>query len=923
MIEALRGRSDLALELLDQQRGLPATEEARLIELIERADARFQAQSLREEGDLEGAIAVLQAAAEVWPDDAPIAHALADVFMEDGRPREALPWYGKARSIDPSNIWTVLAEANCLALLTAWDPAAYLLDELGEELDPAQQAMARDIRLRALREEADRLRDSWENKAAFEIYARLLKIEPDADVLTSLGGLYLRQAQPGLAEAFYADALVLDPDNFQAKLGRIRALDQLGRTREGWKLIREMPEDDPDVRDLLEVLEVRMVVQAGDDARIDGRYEDADELLRKLLDRYPLNPDGRALLAALRLDQQRYDEALEIATEVLAEQPVHGRALAVTTEVALFQGRSDLIEELYLSALFDGQELWIRDGLANARLSALVEETERLTNRGEVERARNLVQGATSWLDEDPGRMSLVGRGYLAVGLPDDAELLFDKALVQDPDHSGAIIGKANTKRDRGWVAGAEKYLTIEAVRTEDPLIWMALARVQADRGYRTRAQTSLQQALTLPPAETSLRTWTADGRLPALPLPSGTAPQDLPPTQQAEVMTVMPYTNLQSLEAELSTKDEPGFQAEFGAWSRPGSDGTSNLLAGMGHVGMLDYALPGLVLDVEANPVVATDGWHRVAGVGLGARIRTSPTLPRGASLELGTNPLGFGGFDLHGRLAGRVSLRPGGEFGMSVSRSPITDSVTSWAGIEDADGDDFGRVAFNALSTWLIRDAILSPMDAGLVVHGGLLTGLQLERALRVEAYGWWGWTLDEDIWWARGGLDGYWLSDRPSVDGWAPPDAGAFSPEAFGSLVARVDGEVMLPELPLGLCGGISAGLQVLQQEQVLLDDGEEEIWFDQGLSGIAEARLGGQALLGDQWRLLVEGRWTMVGTVFRERTGVIHLERVSKARRDALPRDALISQGRVPSTLLACKRPTPTAYRPQDYADHVAP
>jgi|GEM_PF-6189010 len=915
-VEVQRGRPDLARALLEEAAGLDDDTRSRLAEKIERANVLYRARAQADADDLSGAIEILRSGAQVWPDDAPIAHALGDRYMEAGRPRDALPWYGRARTNDPANVWIVLAEANCLAMLAARQPAEYLLDGLGDELDEEQAAIARDIRLRALRAEADGLRDDWENEAAFELYARLLEIEADPYVLTSLGGLYLRHAQPGLAEAFYAEALDRDPTMLQAELGRIRALDQLGRSREGWSLARELPQDDPEVRALLEVLEVRIVMQAGDEARIEGRFHDAEELLRKVLARYPLNADARALLAALRLDQRRYDEALQLALDVLRDEPVHGRALAVATEVALAQNRSDVIEELYLTALFEGQEVWIRKGLANARLAALVEEAERLADAGELDRGRNLVRGTATWLDDDTGRMSLVGRGYLAVGLPAEAEVVFDDALSLDDSHSGAIIGKAGTLRARGRAAAAESYLQDEAERTQDPRVWMALARTQHERGYRARAEDSLRRAHELPASGTATRTWSADSRLPALPLPSGRDAQDLPPSQQAEVVAVMPHAELEELGDSLGPKQQPGFQAELGVWSRPGTAGTSELLVGVGHIGMLDLVLPGFVLDAELEPLYATDDVHSVIGVGLGARLRTSPALPRGVALELGTNPLGFGNFDWHARLSGRVSLRPGGEFGLGLTRMPITDSVTSWAGVPDAGGDDFGRVAFNFLSGWIVRDAVQTPLDAGLLVRGGVLTGLQLERALRLEAMGWWGWTLDDELWWARGGMDGYWLSDRPSVDGWAPPDGGVFSPEAFGSLLARVDGELMLADLPLGVCGGISAGLQVLQ------DEGDPGIWFDQGVSGIAEVRLGGQAWLAESWRLLLEGRWTAVGTGYRERTAVLHVEWVPDVREDTLPRSALVTQGRVPSSVLACKRPVPVAHRPQDFRSEPA-
>ncbi len=910
-LEVQRGRPDLARGLLEEQTSLDDETRALLAERIERANVLYEAEKLRSEGDLALAIEILRQGADIWPDDGPIAHALADRLMETGKPREALPWYGRARTNDPSNVWIVLAEANCLAMLAAREPAEYLLDELGEDLDEAQAAVARDIRLRALRAEADRLRDDWENEAAFELYARLLEIEADPYVLTSLGGLYLRHAQPGLAEAFYAEALERDPTLLQAELGLIRALDQLGRSREGWALAKELPQGDPEVRELMELLEVRVVMQAGDQARLEGRFDDAEELLRKVLARYPLNADAQALLAALRLDQQRYDEALQLALDVLRDEPVHGRALAVATEVALAQSRSDVIEELYLTALFEGQEVWIRKGLANARLAALVEEAERLADTGELDRARNLVQGTETWLDDDTGRMSLVGRGYLAVGLPAEAEQVFDDALALDDAHSGAIIGKAGSLRARGRAVAAESYLQQEAERTEDPRIWIALARIQAERGYRARAEESLRRAHELPAAGTSTRSWSADSRLPALPLPSGRDAQDLPPEQQAELVAVMPHAELDALEEELGPKNRPGFQAELGVWSRPGSDGTSHLLAGVGHLGMLDLVLPGFVLDAEIEPVYATDNDHTVLGAGLGVRLRTSPALPRGFELQLGTNPLGFGRFDWHAGLSGRVSLRPGGEFGLGIYRMPLTDSVTSWAGVPDAGGSDFGRVAFNYLAGWLVRDAVQTPLDAGLIVRGGVLTGLQLEQALRVEAMGWWGWTVDEELWWARGGMDGYWLSDRPSIDGWAPPDGGAFSPEAFGSLLARVDGELMLSELPLGVCGGISAGLQVLQ------DEADTGIWFDQGVSGIAEVRLGGQAWLAEAWRLLLEGRWTAVGTGYRERTAVLHVEWVPDSRESTLPRDALLTEGRIPSSMLTCRRPVPVAHRPAGF------
>jgi len=942
-VEVQRKDVAAARELLDSQELTPQTRE-RLEELILRMDVAVQAQELVDAGDLQAAITLLREGIERFPDDAHLAHTLGDAYMTADSPELALPWYGHARTLRPDNAWSVLSEANCLALVYARLPAEHLLWELelgtrerGTDLPDSQAAYALRVRILALRKDADRLRVEGKVDEAFRLYSLALDIEAEPYTLVGLGALYLDRAQPGLALAFFEEALVVpvpgEPESPQelgdiAHIGAAEALDALGRTDEALARLEAVTPAHADLAPLRQRFSVQLVLQAADEARLQRRIDEADGMATRALEHWPDDHNAQALLASIRLDQRRFDEAWRLALGVLRQQPAHPRALSVAAELLLEEDwrppgtvdggvEEDTGVELFRTASREGQETWIRHGLANARFAALAREAQRLADHGERERAQRLMRGAVSWLDEDPGRMSLVGRGLLAVDLPEEAEEQFDRALEIDAEHSGATIGRAGSIKAQGRSVAAERYLVERAHETDDATIWRALARHQAALGFHRRAEESLRVAMQAPPPATTFTTWTRGEALPALPLPSERELADLPPNRPAEVIVVQSPAELAAFQAELGNPHQPGFSAELGLWSRPGSAGTTELFGLIGHLAMLDLRLPGTLLDVEAVPAIIDDDVHQALGVGFAARLRTAPDLPRGLSLALGTSPVGFGRPDLHGRLAGRMSLRPGGEVGLELVRLSITDSVTSWAGVPDRGGTDFGRVAFSYLGGWLIRDSEHHPMDVGLAAHGGLLTGLQLDQALRFEALGWWGWTVDDERWWLRGGLDGYWLSDRPSIDGWAPPDGGAFSPEAYASLLVRVDGELLLEEVPLALCGGISAGAQVVEEED------DRGTWFDSGVSGIAEARAGVQAFLGESWRLLAEARWTRVGSGWRERTLMAHAEWVPTWRRATLPRDALLNHGRVPHSLLACRRPSAYNYAPQDFLDARRP
>lgn len=151
-------------------------------------------------------------------------------------------------------------------------------------------------------------------KRAIEQYRKVAEKEPaDLDTWLMLGRLYKVAQNSVDAEKAYRKALELDPNNEDAMTGLAMVYADLGDNKSASEMLRKVADKSPGMRTL---------------AALAGTYEQmreyalAAETLKKALEFSPgSNPELTRALAQNLMLAERYDEALKVYQDLIAEDP--------------------------------------------------------------------------------------------------------------------------------------------------------------------------------------------------------------------------------------------------------------------------------------------------------------------------------------------------------------------------------------------------------------------------------------------------------------------------------------------------------------------------------------------------------------------------------------------------------------------------
>ncbi len=731
-----------------------------------------------------------------YPDNPRVLHALGDMLLRFDKPADALAVYQRARGFRPEDPWLTMAEATAQIQLGKADEALVILGELDDIEDDAAIIQRDRIKADALRAKGDALwHDLGREEEAFEAYRKALQLHPGKWTLVSIGGLYLEHRQPSVALAFFEAALDLDSGLKEASIGRVNALQQLGRLDSARTSLDELGRRDvgAEVFEIQDSMEIQQALEEVDRLGIEGDFKRARRILDEVSSRYPDSPHVDAAMGSLMLVQGQPGVAMKRAERALMNDPTHGRALAVAMDAGLQLGRMDEVVALMEAALDAGGGEAARTALENAMFASRVQHATDLAKRGRRRQGEQELEDLRESLSDYPDHWALLGGGYLELNLAVDANEVYGRSLEIDPDHVPSIIGKATAMETLGNLRGAGRFLKQSYERVPDPRIGIALASVQGrlgrwNKGVKTLA--SVRSGTVQENADpANPRRKVQLEALPVMPLPDGTVPEDVPPVADDGLSGRVSLAEVETLEEDLSANHFPYGDLGGGFFGRTGESGENQLNSVIFGAAVSEFFLGPLRAQADVLSVGVDNGVENNLGVSAAIGLATPARSRVGIEAKVGTSPLGF---DVGNYLTwlGRVTIQSGPyiTLGLDTGRVPVTDSLLSWAGSFDAaDGQAFGQ----ASSTWgggFVSLANPKLTDAGARFTIGAVEALEMEAVPRQEVSAWAGQAFGSDAIKVRIGANFTWLSHQRQIDRFVVGSAGVFSPETYAVGLVR---------------------------------------------------------------------------------------------------------------------------------------
>jgi len=381
--------------------------------------AFLMARRLEADGDNAGALEALKRAAQADPKSAEIRAETAGFHLRHNERTQAEAEAKAALAIDPDNVGANRA----LGLINAAEL------EGGTGRDSAART-------------ATYLRDAI---AYLERAVQASPVTADATLQYTLGRLYLRNGEPAKAIEALSRVLSQNPDSIQGRLAMADAYASNKDLKSAIATLQEVLEFEPRVASAL------------------GQYQEDAGLLAEAVDSYtlalavqPASRDLKLRRIAVLLDAKDYTRAAAFAADARKQHPEDGRFVRLQAR-ALFDGgnRSGaiaLLEQVTKGAPKDTGSLFtLADVYADAGRGADAERVLR-----EIVAIEPTNANALNYLG-----YLLATRGERL----DEAIILVQRALQEDPDNGAYLDSLGWAYFRRGNFEDAEKYLSAAATQ--------------------------------------------------------------------------------------------------------------------------------------------------------------------------------------------------------------------------------------------------------------------------------------------------------------------------------------------------------------------------------------------------------------------------------------------------------------------------
>lgn len=816
-----------------------------------------EARAAARAGELESARVLWEQLAAEYPRESEFLHGLADALAGLGEYPQALARYEDAVELNPKDAWAVLGQANCLiALLRPEEARARLVERYPEGEDAVADEQRADVVARAWRATAAREQAGGATLDAFEAWRAAFELEPEVWSILGLASLYQLRGQPEVALVFSEEALALAPNLEEALLARAMALESLARWEEALaaaELLKRPGATESALARRTELVR-RVVVQRSEYIRRMGQPVRAMDQLRATIGVEGESSDLRTALAASALDAGDCHGAAAANRGALLLNPQSRWALRTAVRVAQVCRNAPEMGAVIAAADRAAGEGYAAPELRLVAFELHIRRAERLMAGGAAVEAARALGDAEALPGVSSDEYARLGGAWITVGNLKAALVTFDHALLFHPGHVPSVIGKAGALRAMGNLPAAEAFLSGAWNEGRDPRVGLQLVQTLIQRGKYDAAELVIAELKTsaLPPEPEAAQDDVPDP-LPVLRLPSGRlpGPRTHAPLVPQDIQPRWLVLQLASLDADLARERSPVVMVGAGAFSKSGDAGEQQLFgwvtpveAIFPPVGLLRFSAAAVVLGLD-------DGEDQALGVAPSVAVATAPYRRFFASARVGTSPLGFPRTNVLWHGHARFGALPGLALGVQSARTPISDSLLSWAGksVSVADQEEFygfvSGVWFGAYASWTP-----SRYSLGTLVRGGFAEGFGVEPNAYVEGVAWANAPVGGERSGVRVGGNLVAMHHERQEDGFSVGDGGYFSPPVFVLALAEVTGKHRFSGSRGAVCGNLGAGTQYL--------DGMVSPWFGGGLSGTGRAGVGASWRLAPQWSVGVDGR-----------------------------------------------------------------
>jgi len=304
----------------------------------------MQAQNVAQTGNVDQALATLKQGMEEHPRDAGLRHATGKMMLDSGDPAAAAEWFGKAYALAPDKVNFAIDQAIALGAAGQHLKALAVLEAIEDRAsDNAVYCSTRAFSERAAGNLA----------ASAKYYDKALALEPRRKrALQGRATVALERGEANAVE-WFDRALRLDPGDPHMWYSKAQALDVDGRVDDAREIMGTLLAKIPQWPDALKfVAQLRLAAGEKD---FTSHYGDAARLA-------PQDPNIHCEWARQLFGLDHFSEAAEVVTSARRSFPDDERLALLEAIYAGAAGEEEKATRLYAENPTDTEERWTHEG---------------------------------------------------------------------------------------------------------------------------------------------------------------------------------------------------------------------------------------------------------------------------------------------------------------------------------------------------------------------------------------------------------------------------------------------------------------------------------------------------------------------------------------------------------------------------------